>query len=756
MRHLVSISPIVHGYAYYIPILRPHFDMLRWSYIKPKLDKIMAGESMTMKAYMDLYAAIHSHCGGYIEGPGGRKILRGEDLYNRLAVYPNAYLRDVQSRRKVRTNEDLVIFYIKEWNQYTTASGYVNHAFRYLNRHWIKREMDEGKKNICEVHTLFMVEWKKFMVIEGVITPSVLWLLDKHRNGQTIDMSQIKSVLDSFVSIDDETADFEGEMFQLPRAYEHKFEAPFVEDATQYFRVRATQFRASKDTRDNRTDYVKWALELLRKEEERVKRHMLDRTMRPLVKSCYDALVGEYRAAFQDTSFVLSRAAEYGHYAIVELLLDEGNAEVDSKDVESRTPLSYAAGNGHDTIVRLLLETGKTNADSKDEAERTPLSHAAENGNDIIVKILLSQGKVDADSRDKSERTPLSYAAENGNDAIVKLLLDTGKIDADSKDVLDRTAFLYAAKNGHEAVVEILHKTGKVAIDSYDEAKRSPFSHAAGNGHDSIVWYLLGQNSVDINSRDVVKRTPLSWAAGNGCIDVVDRLVDTRDIDINSEDNSRRTPLSWATGNGHEGIVQSLLSKIKVDVDSRDLDARTPLMTAAMGDQIRILDLLLRKGAGIDAVDKDGRAALHHAAKEGKAIAVSELRRLGAWTELKDQNSMTASDLITSRKEFTGTEDLRIRIREILESQLYSEPLDTNGVQTLFKCSITRFWSNTKLPDEDDDDIENRNIVTVVSDDIVFDEIMEDKAKFRWLHLPANNVMYSIPYGPNNADSFTR
>jgi cullin 1 len=52
-------------------------------------------------------------------------------------------------------DEALLAFYIKEWDRYTTAAKYINHLFRYLNRHWVKREMDEGKKNIYDVYTVF-------------------------------------------------------------------------------------------------------------------------------------------------------------------------------------------------------------------------------------------------------------------------------------------------------------------------------------------------------------------------------------------------------------------------------------------------------------------------------------------------------------------------------------------------------------------------------------------------------------------------
>ncbi len=50
----------------------------------------------------------------------------------------------------------------------------------------------------------------------------------------------------------------------------------------------------------------------------------------------------------------LSRAAESGHEAVVKLLLETKEVDVDAKDGYGRTPLSWAAGNGHEAVVKLL------------------------------------------------------------------------------------------------------------------------------------------------------------------------------------------------------------------------------------------------------------------------------------------------------------------------------------------------------------------------------------------------------------------
>lgn len=102
----------------------------------------------------------------------------GSDLYNNLIRYFITHLkglRDVSvdllsvtlfsrstdslQQSDSLQDEALLRYYAAEWDRYTTGANYINRLFTYLNRHWVKRERDEGRKGVYPVYT---VRWLHF------------------------------------------------------------------------------------------------------------------------------------------------------------------------------------------------------------------------------------------------------------------------------------------------------------------------------------------------------------------------------------------------------------------------------------------------------------------------------------------------------------------------------------------------------------------------------------------------------------------
>ncbi|KAF5009808.1 hypothetical protein FDECE_4016 [Fusarium decemcellulare] len=374
----------------------------------------------------------------------------------------------------------------------------------------------------------------------------------------------------------------------------------------------------------------------------------------------------------------LSFAAERGHEAVVQLLLDSGRVNPNLKDnsgwtpllyaarvdpnlenTGGRTPLSFAAEYGHEAVVKLFLDSSQANLDSNDAYGRTPLVFAAGCGHEAVVQLLLDSGQVNPDPRNAHGLTPLSSAAKRGSEAIARALLDKGA-ETERTSPLGQTALSLAAENGQEAIVSFLLKN-RAEVDAKDQLQHTPLSFAAAEGRKAVIGLLL-DGGADIEAMGHWHQTPLSRAVENGHEAAVELLIE-RGADIEAGDHWGRTPLTLAAKQGHEAVVKLLLEKgadIEVsllraasegdealirllldkgaDIEVEDNQGRTPLLFAALKGHNDVVELLLQKGADVEAKDSDwGRMPLSWAASRGHEAIVRQLADKGADIEGKDR-----------------------------------------------------------------------------------------------------------------------
>ncbi|KAF1345256.1 Cullin [Delphinella strobiligena] len=297
-----------------------------WLFLENGVEKIMnhLRDGVDLKTYMGLYTAIHNFCTAQ-KAVGANTTLNsthrgahllGEDLYRRLEGYLKTHLKGVHAEMVKHTDEALLTYYIKEWNRYTTAGTFNNHLFKYLNRHWVKREVDEGKKDVYDIYTLHLVRWKEDMFgsTQNAVMDAVLRLVEKQRNGETIEQSQIKSVVDSFVSLGIDEQDSTKTNLDVYRQF---FEKPYLESTKQYYANESRQFLAENSV----VEYMKKAEQRLEEEKERVPMYLLNEIMSPLMKCCEEALIAEHCGILRDEFQILLDNDRYDDMARMYKLL---------------------------------------------------------------------------------------------------------------------------------------------------------------------------------------------------------------------------------------------------------------------------------------------------------------------------------------------------------------------------------------------------------------------------------------------------
>ena len=302
-----------------------------WGYLEAVLVIIMADlqKGMDMKTYMNFYTAVHNFCtsqkavsslqtmnvgSGIAANARGGKLtyesyrwsltapahLLGEELYQMLGQFLNRHLKGIVAESHKYSNEALLSFYIREWERFTQAAKLINHLFRYLNRHWVKREMDEGKKDIYDVYTLHLVHWKSdfFDETHEKVMDAVLMLVEKQRNGETIDQMQLKSIVDSFVSLGLDENDSTKSTLEV---YRYFFERPYIAATRTYYQNESKRFVAENSV----VEYMKKAESRLEEERGRVDLYLHADIMKRLMDTCHDVLITAHSVLLRDEFQVL-------------------------------------------------------------------------------------------------------------------------------------------------------------------------------------------------------------------------------------------------------------------------------------------------------------------------------------------------------------------------------------------------------------------------------------------------------------------
>jgi cullin 1 len=160
--------------------------------------------------------------------------------------------------------------------------------------------MDEGKKGIYDVYTLHLVRWKDdfFKATQEKVMSAVLKLIEKQRNGETIEHSQVKSIVDSFVSLGLDENDSTKSTLEVYRWY---FEKPFLAATKTYYQVESKRFVAENSV----VEYMKKAEARLDEEKERVGLYLHPDIMKKLTDTCLEVLVNGHSVLLRDEFQIL-------------------------------------------------------------------------------------------------------------------------------------------------------------------------------------------------------------------------------------------------------------------------------------------------------------------------------------------------------------------------------------------------------------------------------------------------------------------
>jgi E3 ubiquitin-protein ligase mind-bomb len=266
------------------------------------------------------------------------------------------------------------------------------------------------------------------------------------------------------------------------------------------------------------------------------------------------------------------------------------------------------AAEGNTDNVRRILSQFPGQADIKVQ-NRTALQVAAHQGHQQIVALLLAAG-AKSEITDDDGDTAYHYAAYGNQPAVMELLLKKSTAAMNTVNSNSRTSLHVAVCKEHVECVRVL-LAYKCNVNTQDNEGDTPLHDAVNKDNNAIVNMLVQCGRVDFKLKNHKGFNVLHQAARRGNQHAVDQIIQKAPQLVNVQKDDGFTALHIAAVNGFILTATTLIEEGKANLEMTTAKFNTPLLIAVDSGQTAIIELLVKKGANLEAEDADGDTALH-------------------------------------------------------------------------------------------------------------------------------------------------
>ncbi len=247
----------------------------------------------------------------------------------------------------------------------------------------------------------------------------------------------------------------------------------------------------------------------------------------------------------------LNIAAAKGHFEMIQILLKQG---ADPNRIFAGTPALVQSGyHGHLKCIQLMIEEGNGDIDVQDRNGFTTLTHAVEKKHDEIVPYLIECGATRSIKTFAAGYSSLHFAAYHGHADLIEILLPMCRcLPEEMHDNYNKNTPLMIAINQNQMeCVILLAEEEPTMLTRRDGSNRTVLHHASMASNHDALRYLIDECNIDANLKGDDGKTALMISAGKGdllackilaCPKMTEADMSTTDEDDEDQPKRRETP----------------------------------------------------------------------------------------------------------------------------------------------------------------------------------------------------------------------
>lgn len=288
-----------------------------WKFIEPGLEFILGAQGdqgVTSKMYMNCYTAVYNYCTNKSRNSntvssrsGSEKTtysLTGAEIYYKLEEYLVNFIKNLHAE----PGELFLEFYVRKWKRFTIGAGYLNNVFDYMNRYWVQKERSDGRRDIFDVNTLALLQWKNHMFDQNIqqIREEIFELIERQRNNEIVDTNVISVAVKSMVYLGIDANDLKKPNMVI---YATCFETYFIEKSAEYYKKESNNFLSQHSV----VDYMIKCENRLTEEISRSNNYLEERSKRYLLDTMHNVLIKDHARDMYDQFLYLLEKNEVTH-----------------------------------------------------------------------------------------------------------------------------------------------------------------------------------------------------------------------------------------------------------------------------------------------------------------------------------------------------------------------------------------------------------------------------------------------------------